>query len=115
MQRAAEAGLDRVDPVIALLESVHVHSECAKIMLREVSQLMDVAIGGGHLQQVRDIVSGNPDVREVGDVKGRHSGRGISLDIEVKLDGRRTVRESYATVREVQALIRDSIAQVQEI
>jgi cation diffusion facilitator family transporter len=110
---AAEAGFRRADAIIAMLESVHVLFECSKMLSKSVSSLMDASVGRDRLDAVRAVVSENPNVIGVSGVKGTHSGRGINYDVELRLDGRRTIEECNETVRALEDALTREIADME--
>lgn len=112
---AAEMGFQRVDAIIAILEAIHVLFECLKMMHRAITHLMDVSINEEHLDRIRAIVARDQNVKGVRGIKGKHSGRGISLDIDIWLEGRRKIEDCNATVRMLIESIRSDIAGVQSV
>ncbi|HUT25972.1 MAG TPA: cation transporter dimerization domain-containing protein, partial [Sumerlaeia bacterium] len=112
---AAEAGFRRADAIIAMLESIHVFFECSKMLGKSASSLMDASIATDQLDAVRAVVSRNPDVIRVSDVKGTHSGRGTNYDVELMLDGRRTIEECNATVRTLEDALTREIAEMEVV
>lgn len=106
---AAEVGFTKVDPIIAIIESVHILYECSRMMHRSINQLMDTSIDAGVLERIHTIVSGNPRVRRLTDIKGKHSGRGVSVDIEILLDGSRRINECNAIVKDLKRSIRNEM------
>lgn len=111
----AEAGFQQVDPVIAILEASHVLFESSKMIYKTINQLMDASVAQEHLEAVRGVVSQNPDVKAVRDIKGMHAGRGISLDIEILLDGRRRIADCNETVRALEESIRNHVVGVDNV
>ncbi len=103
---AAEIGFPELDPVIAIIEAVHVLFESSKVVRRSAAQLMDASISDEYAGAVRDLISQSPDVKAVTDIKGRCSGSGISLDVEILMDGSRKIEDCNATVRILEGLIR---------
>lgn len=112
---AAEAGFRRVDAVIAIVEAIHVLFECSKMMHRATTHLMDVSIDEEHLDRIRAIVAQDQNVKEVRDIKGKHSGRGISLDIDILLDGHSKIEDCNATVRMLKKSIASDVAGVENV
>ncbi len=112
---AAEAGFREVDPVIAILEAIHVLFESSRMLHQAINRLMDASIDGAHLDNIRAIVAQEPNVKDVRDIRGKHSGRGISLDIEILLDGHSKIGDCNATVRTLEEFIRSEVVGVDSI
>jgi len=112
---AAEIGFQQVDPLIAILEAIHILFECSKMMHKAINQLMDGAIGRERLVEARAIVADHPSVKAIKAIKGKHSGRGLSLDIEIMFDGRSRIGECKATVRALEEAIKRGMAGVDAV
>lgn len=112
---AAELGFQHVDPAIAVIEGVHILFVCAAMMHKAVGHLMDASIGQTRLEAIYAILSKNPEIMEIRDVKGKQSGRGVSLDIEIALEGSRKIAECNTTVRDVEKAIRDDVTGVDTV
>ncbi len=112
---AAEVGFREVDAIIAILEAVHVLYECSKMMHRSINNLMDASIDVEYAEAIHHIVAQNPNVKEVTDIKGKHSGRGMSLDIEVLLDGRLKIGDCNATARALREAVRRGASGVESV
>jgi divalent metal cation (Fe/Co/Zn/Cd) transporter len=110
-----EAGFEEADAVIAILEGIEILVECAVMIYKAYSHLMDAAVFGPQVETVRAVLSQNPAVIAVSDVKGKHVGRGVSLDIEVILDGGQTIAECNATVKELEGSLRRKIAHLHSV
>ena len=98
---AAEAGFEKVDAAIAILEAIHILIESTRMMLKSSGRLMDAAIDKEHVETVRAIVAQSPDVKGVSTVKGKYAGRGMILDVEIFLDSGMTIQRCNSTVRTI--------------
>lgn len=112
---AAEVGFRQLDSIIAILEAVHILFECSKMMHRSINRLMDASIDEEYVGRIHTIVSQDPNVRDVTDIKGKHSGRGISLDIEILLDGRQKIGDCNETVRALKKAVRRDVSGVESV
>ncbi len=112
---ADEAGYPMVDPIIALLEGIHILYECSGMIHRSVNQLMDRSLAGDVLEQVRAVILTNPEVRAITDLKGRHSGYGVALDIGVEFDGSRNVGDARTTATALEQSIRAAMPNVASV
>jgi cation diffusion facilitator family transporter len=112
---AAEVGFRQLDSIIAILEAVHILFECSKMMHRSINRLMDASIDKEYVGRIHTIVSQDPNVRAVTDIKGKHSGRGISLDIEILLDGRQKIGDCNETVRALKKAVRRDVSGVESV
>ena len=110
-----EAGFKEADAIIAILEGIEILYECAKMMHKAYSHLMDAAVFDPEIQTIRTLLSQNPAVVAVSDIKGKHVGRGVSLDIELILDGRWTIAECNAAVRELEHSLKRKIAHLHSV
>ncbi len=112
---AAEAGFPQLDPIIAILEALHILYECSKMMHRSANGLMDASIGDVRLDKVRTVVARDPNVKLIRDVRGKHSGRGINLDIEVLLDGQLKIDQCNTTVKAIEDALRSDMVGVHDV
>lgn len=112
---AAELGFHWLDPVIAIVEAIHVLYECSKMIHKDVNFLMDKSIAEEESETIRRLILRDPDVKEVTDIKGTRYGQGISLDIEIQLDGKRKIGDCNATVRLLEATLKNDMASVDSI
>jgi cation diffusion facilitator family transporter len=112
---ADEAGFSMVDPLIALAEGIHILYECSAMIHRSVSQLMDRSIPRDVLEEVRAVISTNPEVKAIADLKGRHSGYGVALDIGIELDGSRTVGDARTIVAALEQSIQAAMPNVASV
>lgn len=112
---AAEVGYREVDAIIAIFEAVHVLFECSKMLHRAINNLMDASIDEEFAETIHSIVARDPNVKQVRDIKGKHLGRGISLDIEVLLDGHMKIWECNDTVEALKKAIRRGVAGIENI
>jgi len=110
-----EAGFKEADAIIAILEGMQILYECVNMMRKSFGHLMDAALAVSQVETIRALLAENPAVIRVDDIKGKHVGRGLSLDIEILLDGRRTIAECSATVRELERSLRRRIAHLQGV
>jgi cation diffusion facilitator family transporter len=112
---ADEAGFPMLDPIIAIVEGVHILYECSKMINRSVGQLMDRSMSDDTLEQVRTIITQNPQIRSITDLKSRHSGYGVILDVGVALDGSQTVGEARAICAELERILLSTVDNVNSI
>jgi len=112
---AAEAGFSRADSVIAILESTIILYESTKMGLKAISFLMDKSIGKEHLAEIHDIVARDSNVKAVTSIKGKSTGRGISLDIEIMLDPNMTIEECNAASGAIRRTLMGKVQRVHSV
>ena len=112
---AAEVGFREVDAIIAILEAVHVLYECSKMTHHSINNLMDASIDEEYVETIYSIAARDPNVKQITDIKGKHSGRGMSLDIEVLLDGHLKIGDCNATVSALKKAILNCAAGIESV
>ncbi|MHC4293975.1 MAG: cation diffusion facilitator family transporter, partial [Planctomycetota bacterium] len=98
-------GCSFLDPLVALFEAVHLLILSAEILHQGGSGLVGRAIHQGDLAMIRNVVSNNPIVENVKNIKTRQIGRRVWVDLHVSLPKEKTV----AQVHDISGQIRRDI------
>jgi len=110
-----EAGFKEADSIIAILEGLQILYECVGMIRAACGHLMDKALPVVQTGAVREFLLRNPAVLDVGDIKGKHVGRGISYDVEVIFEGERSISECNAIVRELERSMAGQVAHLHSV
>jgi cation diffusion facilitator family transporter len=115
----ARQGLNWVDPLIAILECMHIIFGSVPILQEGVRGVMDTSLTDDYAEEIKQQILKVNGVRQVDRVMARQAGRYVLLDIIMRLDADLHVREAKqinqrikAHLRSVDKYIRDIVIQV---
>lgn len=103
----AQLGLPQLDPVGAVFVGLVIGKIAIGLMIQNYRGLMDVALPLAQVQTIAQIVQGLPEVKRIGYLKTRLTGKEVWVDLQVLVDGKKTVSEADRICSEIRtALIR---------
>ncbi len=98
-------GYSFLDPLVALFEAGHLLILSAEILHQGGSGLVGRAIHQGDLALIRDVLSENPVIEKVKNIKTRQIGRRVWVDLHLSLPKEKTI----AQVHDISGQIRKDI------
>jgi cation diffusion facilitator family transporter len=106
----ALTGIERLDPVIALLVAANIVYSGVGLIRRSALGLMDQALEPGDLERVMAVLDAHtgPEV-QFHEVLTRQSGRRSFMSVHVLVPGRWTVQQSHDLSEEVEEQLRDAV------
>jgi cation diffusion facilitator family transporter len=102
----AALGLHRLDPIVAIFETVHIVWLSGSLFGHSLRGLMDAALPDAAVAAVRRSCSDVPGVLGVASLRTRQSGANSWVDIEVQVARGTQVRQASEIRRNVQSAIR---------
>lgn len=102
----ARQGMHWVDPLIAILESIHIIHGSINILQEGLKGIMDTNLTDEYTEEIKRHILTVDGVRQVSQVRARQAGRYILLDIMMHLDADINVLESKRISQRVKAYLR---------
>ena len=97
----AQLGFPVLDAVASLIICVLILKSAVEILLDALSKMLDSSIDGETLEQMRDLVTAQPGVLALDDLKTRQFGSRYYVDVEIACDGDLTLRDAHAIAVQV--------------
>ena len=97
----AQLGFPVLDAVASLIICVLILKSALEILLDALSKMLDSSIDGETLEQMRDLVTAQPGVLALDDLKTRQFGSRYYVDVEIACDGDLTLRDAHAIAVQV--------------
>ncbi len=85
----------------SLIICVLILKSALEILLDALSKMLDSSIDGETLEQMRDLVTSQPGVLALDDLKTRQFGSRYYVDVEIACDGDLTLRDAHAIAVQV--------------
>lgn len=95
-------GMERLDPLIALLVAMQIARTGVTLLQRSVSRLLDERLPEAEETLIDEVLSGHPDVLGYHRLTTRRSGRTRFVEVDVFVDPRWTVRRAHDLVVELE-------------
>jgi len=99
---AAQLGWHWADPLLALLIGLIILRTAWQIGYEAIHTLMD-GFDAEKLAKIEAKIAAVEGVRQVLDIRGRHYGRAVHVDVTIGVDAHLTVMESHALTEKVEA------------
>ena len=97
----AQLGFPVLDAVASLIICVLILKSALEILLDALSKMLHSSIDGETLEQMRDLVTAQPGVLALDDLKTRQFGSRYYVDVEIACDGDLTLRDAHAIAVQV--------------
>jgi ferrous-iron efflux pump FieF len=97
----AGLGLDRADPLIALIIAAYILYSAWQIADEAVGLLMDRELPESERSRIALLATQHPQVRGVHDLRTRQSGCSIFIQLHLELNGRLSLQEAHRIADEV--------------
>ncbi len=98
-------GLQFLDPLVAVIETVALLAMSIDMLKEAVKGLFDSALPANKVEQIEAIARLVPGVKKVSKVVARHLGQGMSVDMTIKIDHSLSHEEGYIIVQHVRESI----------
>ena len=99
-------GMQWVDPLIAIFESLHIIQGSINILKEGLKGVMDTSLPDDYVDDIKQYVLEVKGVRQVNQVRARQVGRYILLDIVMQLDADLSMLEAKKINQSVKAYLR---------
>ncbi|MBI4834644.1 MAG: cation transporter [Planctomycetes bacterium] len=90
----AQLGFPQLDSIGAIFVSIIILKIAVTLVIKNYRGLMDAAAQPQEVQNISKIVKSLPEVKDIGYLKTRLTGRNIWVDLQVLVDGKKTVSEA---------------------
>ena len=108
-------GFHHLDPIAALFVVAVIIKVSVKILVGSVKALMDSSVNDVYGEQIRDIVGDVTDVRGIEELRTRHIGNKIWIDVDIYIDPHSTIGEGNSIAESVKAVLMRKIADLDRI
>jgi cation diffusion facilitator family transporter len=108
-------GFHHLDPIAALFVVAVIIRVSIKILVDSVKALMDSSVNDVYGEQIRDIVGDVTDVRGIEELRTRHIGNKIWIDVDIYIDPHSTIGEGNSIAESVKAVLMRKIADLDRI
>ena len=108
-------GFHHLDPIAALFVVAVIIKVSVKILVDSVKALMDSSVNDVYGEQIRDIVGDVTDVRGIEELRTRHIGNKIWIDVDIYIDPHSTIGEGNSIAESVKAVLMRKIADLDRI
>lgn len=97
----SQFGLPQLDPIAACLVGLIIFKMGIQLIIENYHGLLDVSISPEIIQKMKDVLDSIREVKGISYLKTRQSGRKIFVDLQIYVEGRKTVDEANDIIREV--------------
>ena len=108
-------GFHHLDPIAALFVVAVIIKVSVKILVDSVKALMDSSVNDVYGEQIRDIVGNVTDVRGIEELRTRHIGNKIWIDVDILIDPHSTIGEGNSIAESVKAVLVRKIADLDRV
>lgn len=105
---ASQFGLPWIDPIVAVIVGIIIIKTGWEIFYESTYSLMD-GMDKNKLDEISEIISSVPGVKDVSGPRGRKTGNKLIIDVEIHVDPHLTVVEGHDIADLVQQRVRDDI------
>lgn len=95
-----------LDPVAAVIVSLFIIKSGYDIMKPSVSELLEASLSDDDEKEIRRVVENVDGIRNVQNMRTRHIGNNIAVDLQVTMDGSMTLHEAHAIATQAEQAVR---------
>lgn len=95
------------DPVAALIVGIFILKVAFDLIRTGLGELLEQSLPAQTEQEILQIVTSNPEIREPHNLRTRRIGASIAIEVHVRMDGRMTVEHSHALTVEIERRLRE--------
>jgi ferrous-iron efflux pump FieF len=99
--------LTMADPLIALIIGTYILYSAWQIVRQSFDQLMDRELSDEDRERIRTIALSHPSVKDLHELRTRHSGRDIFIQLHLEMDGNLTLYKAHEVADSVEESIRE--------
>ena len=108
-------GFRHLDPIAAIFVVVIIIKVSIKILIDSVRALMDSSVNNVYSEEIEAIVAGVEDVRAVSDLRTRHIGQKIWVELDILIDPGCTIRDGHHIAARVKDALQAKLRDVERI
>ena len=100
-------GLPILDPICSVIICIIIVKTSIDIFIEAISQMLDTACDLETKKEIVDLIKKSKDVIEITDMKTRMFGSRMYIEVEVSIDGNKTLKEANNIINEIHDKIED--------
>jgi len=108
-------GYNFIDPLAAILVAVIIIQAGVKIYWKSIIELMDTAPSNKTVQDMKDIVNAQEEVKDIKHIKAIFHMNHIDVNIDIYVDGDMSVTEGYALIMRIEKALQEKVDIIQDI
>lgn len=108
----ARMGMPIFDPIASVVICVFIEKAAVDIFRDSMRKMVDRSCTDSEIEQMKQIISAQPEVYAIDDIKTRLFGSKIYVDVEIVTDGNKTLNEAHSIAEGVHKAIEDSFVDV---
>lgn len=111
----AGLGFPQLDPLGAVFVGLLIARIALGLIRQNYNGLMDAALPKAQVHTIFEIVKGLPEVRGIGYLKTRLMGKDVWVDLQVLVDGKKTIAEADRVCSEIRAALMRQISIISNV
>lgn len=100
-------GLSILDPICSVIICIIIVKTSIDIFIEAISQMLDTSCDLETKKEIVDLIKKSKDVIEITDMKTRMFGNRMYIEVEVSIDGNKTLKEANNIINEIHDKIED--------
>jgi len=108
-------GLHHMDPVAALFVVAVIIRVSIKIMLDSTKALMDSSVNDVYGEEIRSVVEDIEDVHALSELKSRHIGQKIWVELDILIDPKCTIQEGHIIAEKVKTMLLEKLIDLERV
>lgn len=100
-------GLPILDPICSVIICIIIVKTSIDIFIEAISQMLDTACDLETKKEIVDLIKKSKDVIEITEMKTRMFGSRMYIEVEVSIDGNKTLKEANNIINEIHDKIED--------
>jgi cation diffusion facilitator family transporter len=111
----SKLGIHHLDPITAIVVVAVIIKVSFKILMDSIKALMDSSLNDSYSHKIEKIVESIENVRGVSQLKTRHIGQKIWVELSIVLDPLFTMHESQLVAEKVKETLQEKIADLERV
>lgn len=111
----AMLGWPVLDSIACVIICLFILKVALDILKDAISKMLDTSCGEGYEARLRQFIEAQPDVRGVDMLHTRMFGNMVYVDLEIRVDGDKPLRESHAVADRIHNLVEQQFPEVKHI
>lgn len=99
------------DPIAALVVAIFIFKVAIDLIRNGLGELLEQSLPAQTEQEILQIVTANPEIREPHNLRTRRIGASIAIEVHVRMDGQMTVEHSHELTVDIERRLRERFGQ----
>jgi cation diffusion facilitator family transporter len=108
-------GFHHLDPIAAIFVVAVIIKVSIKILQDTVKALMDFSVNDMYGEEIRAVVENIEDVRALSEIKSRHIGQKIWVELDILINPKCTIREGHIIAEKVKTMLLEKIIDLGQV